>query len=31
MLVVHFVQKFGERMSKQISKISRDAMDTLMR
>jgi len=31
MLVAHFVQKFGERMSKQISKISEHAMDTLMR
>ena len=31
MLVAHFVQKFSERMSKQISKISQDAMDTLMR
>jgi len=31
MLVAHFVQKFGERMSKQISKISQHAMDTLMR
>jgi transcriptional regulator with GAF, ATPase, and Fis domain len=31
MLVAHFVQKFGQRMSKQISKISRDGMDALMR
>ena len=31
MLVAHFVQKFGERMSKRISKISQQAMDTLMR
>ena len=31
MLVAHFVQKFSERMSKQISKISQHAMDTLMR
>jgi len=31
MLVAHFVQKYGERMSKQISKISQDAMDTLIR
>jgi formate hydrogenlyase transcriptional activator len=31
MLVAHFVQKFGQRMSKQISKISRDGMDVLMR
>jgi len=31
MLVAHFVQKFGERMSKQISKISQRAMDALMR
>ena len=29
-LMAYFVQKFGERMSKQISKISRHAMDTLM-
>ena len=29
-LVAHFVQKFGERMSKQISKISRRGMDTLI-
>jgi formate hydrogenlyase transcriptional activator len=31
MLVAHFVQKYAERMSKRISKISNDAMDTLMR
>jgi formate hydrogenlyase transcriptional activator len=31
MLVAHFVQKFGQRMSKQISKISKDGMDALMR
>ncbi len=31
MLVAHFVQKFAERMSKGISKISQPAMDTLMR
>src|SRR5438552_7977661 len=31
MLVAHFVQKFGQRMSKQISKISQDGMDALMR
>jgi transcriptional regulator with GAF, ATPase, and Fis domain len=30
MLVAHFVQKFGERMSKRISKISHEAMNTLM-
>jgi len=30
LLVAHFVQKFGERMSKRISKISQRAMDTLM-
>ena len=30
-LVAHFVQKFAGRMSKRISKISRDAMDTLVR
>ena len=30
MLVSHFVQGLGERMSKQISKISQRAMDTLM-
>ena len=29
-LVAHFVQKYAERMSKQISKISQHAMDTLM-
>ena len=29
-LVAHFVQKFCERMSKQISKISRRGMDTLI-
>jgi len=29
-LVAHFVQKFGQRMSKPISKISRRALDTLM-
>jgi len=29
-LVAHFVQKFAGRMSKRISKISRDAMDTLV-
>jgi len=31
MLVAHFVQKFAERMSRRISKISRQAMDTLIR
>jgi len=31
MLVAHFVQKFCQRMSKQISKISQHAMDTLTR
>jgi formate hydrogenlyase transcriptional activator len=31
MLVVYFVQKFGQRMSKQISKVPNDAMDALMR
>jgi len=31
MLVAHFVQKFGERMSKRISKISEDDMGTLVR
>lgn len=31
MLVAHFVQKYAERMPKRISKISKDAMDTLMR
>jgi formate hydrogenlyase transcriptional activator len=31
MLVAHFVHKYGERMSKQIPRISTDAMDTLMR
>ena len=31
MLVTHFVQKFAERMSKGISKISQPAMETLMR
>jgi hypothetical protein len=30
-LVAHFVQKFGERMSKRIWKIPKRAMDTLMR
>ena len=30
MLVSHFVQKFGERMSKQISKITQCSMDALM-
>jgi formate hydrogenlyase transcriptional activator len=29
-LVAHFVQKFGQRMSKQISKISKDALDALV-
>jgi formate hydrogenlyase transcriptional activator len=31
MLVAHFAQKFGERMSKHISRIAKNAMDTLMR
>ena len=31
MLVTSFVRKFAERMSKPISKIPQDAMDTLMR
>ena len=31
MLVRHFVDKYSERMSKQISQISDDAMDALMR
>ena len=31
MLVAHFVQKFGERMGKSISKISREAMEALKR
>jgi formate hydrogenlyase transcriptional activator len=31
MLVAHFVHKYARRMSKQISKIEKDAMDTLMR
>jgi formate hydrogenlyase transcriptional activator len=31
MLVAHFVQNFGECMSKRISKIPKRAMDTLMR
>jgi formate hydrogenlyase transcriptional activator len=31
MLVAHFVQKFGHRMSKQISKIPQHAMDALIR
>ena len=31
MLVAHFVQKFGQRMSRQISRISQHAMDTLTR
>ena len=30
MLVAHFVQKYAERMSKNISKIARDTMDTLV-
>jgi len=30
MLVAHFIQKFGERMSKQISRISLRAMQALM-
>ena len=30
MLVEHFVRKFCERMSKQISRISKDAMDAMM-
>lgn len=30
-LVAHFVRKFNQRMSKQISRISTDAMDALMR
>jgi formate hydrogenlyase transcriptional activator len=31
MLVAHFAHKYGRRMSKQISKIPKDAMDTLTR
>ena len=31
MLVAHFVQKFSERMSKRIARISRDDMETLVR
>jgi formate hydrogenlyase transcriptional activator len=31
MLVAHFVHKYAARMSKQISKIPKDAMDTLTR
>ena len=31
LLVAHFVEHFGERMGKQISKISEHAMDALMR
>ena len=31
LLVAHFVQKFADKMSKQISKVSLDAMETLMR
>lgn len=31
LLVAHFVQRFGQRMSKQITKISKDAMDALIR
>lgn len=30
MLVAHFVHKYAGRMSKQVSKIAKDAMDTLM-
>jgi len=30
LLVAHFVQKFGERMSKRISRISRHVLDTLI-
>jgi formate hydrogenlyase transcriptional activator len=30
MLAAHFVQTYARRMSKQISKIAKDAMDTLM-
>ena len=30
MLVAHFVHKYGRRMSKQVSKITNDAMDTLI-
>jgi formate hydrogenlyase transcriptional activator len=29
-LIAYFVRKYADRMSKQISKIARDAMDTLM-
>ena len=31
MLIAHFVREFGQRMSKHISGIATDAMDTLMR
>ena len=31
MLVAHFVEKYGARMSKQISRIPKEAMETLMR
>jgi formate hydrogenlyase transcriptional activator len=31
LLVAHFVHKYAERMSKQVSRISRSDMDTLMR
>ena len=31
MLVAHFAGKYGERMSKRVSKISRHAMDSLVR
>ena len=31
MLVTHFVEKYGARMSKQISSVSEDGMDTLVR
>ena len=30
MLVAHFVHKYASRMSKQISKIANDSLDTLM-
>ena len=31
MLVAHFVHRYAERMSKQVSRVSKSAMDTLMR
>jgi formate hydrogenlyase transcriptional activator len=31
LLVAHFVHKYAERMSKQVSRISKSGMDTLMR